>query len=160
MKKSYFTMKSKFLKSLVLSLGLIFASATPTFAAENTMVLTSQTQSNAQVLLEKQKEIDKYVFEDHAQEITNKGFSVTHTGIVNDSVEVGIIPFTKENEDYLYNAFGTDKVKIIEGVIATTVMVDENTSTNSKLSPVIFSAIGLLGLGVVSLVIFRKKPIK
>ncbi|MEG0772708.1 hypothetical protein [Clostridium sp.] len=171
MKKSFFTTKSKFFQALALSFCLIFVSSNTAFASDDTTkVLTAQNEitTTNQVLLEKQNEIDKYVFEDHSKEIADKGIQITHTGQVNNYVEVGITPYTKENADYLYNIFGTDKVKIVEGVKAqlmnesstTTVAVDANQATSSKLNPIIFSLAGLIGVGAISLIIYRKKVIK
>lgn len=171
MRKSFFAKKSKFFKALALSFCLIFVSSNTAFASDDTTkVLTTQNEitTNDQVLLEKQNEIDKYVFEDHSKEIADKGIQITHTGQVNNYVEVGITPYTKENADYLYNIFGTDKVKIVEGVKAqlmnesstTTVAVDANQATSSKLNPIIFSLAGLIGVGAISLIIYRKKVIK
>lgn len=171
MRKSFFTKKSNFFRCLALSFCLIFVSSTTAFASDNTTkVLTTQNEisTNDKVLLEKQSEIDKYVFEDHAKEIISKGIQITHTGQVNNYVEVGITPYTKENADYLYNIFGTDKVKIVEGVKAqlmneastTTVAVDTNQTTSSKLNPIIFSLVGLIGVGAISLIIYRKRAMK
>jgi len=66
-------------------------------------------------MLQKQSEIDKYLFEDHIEKINEKGFMVTHTGPVDDYVEIGITPYNEENAAYLYSIFGEDKVKVIEG---------------------------------------------
>lgn len=66
-------------------------------------------------LLQKQAEIDKYVFEDHAKEIEAKGFKITHTGPMGEYVEIGITPYSEENAKFLYDIFGEDMVKVVEG---------------------------------------------
>lgn len=66
-------------------------------------------------LLQKQAEIDKYVFEDHAKEIEAKGFKITYTGPMGEYVEIGITPYSEENAKFLYDIFGNDMVKVVEG---------------------------------------------
>jgi len=83
-------------------------------------------------LLQKQSEIDRYLFEEHSKEIADKGFKVTHTGVAGDVVEIGIIPYSEENAEYLYNIFGRDSVKVVEGSQAVPLTAD----TGSPDSPV------------------------
>lgn len=71
-------------------------------------------------LYQKHKEIDKYVFEDHADEIRLQGFGVTHTGLRDGFIEIGIMPYSDEYADYLYEIFGSDMVKVVEGRQAVT----------------------------------------
>lgn len=66
----------------------------------------------------KQSEIDKYLFDEHKDEIAAKGITITHTAAGKDCVEVGITPFTKENADFIYKALGTDQIKVVEGTQA------------------------------------------
>ncbi len=66
-------------------------------------------------LLKLQSEIDQYVFDDHLEEIEDMGFKVTHTGPVDNYVEIGITPYNDKNADYLYEIFGKDNVKVVEG---------------------------------------------
>ena len=80
-----------------------------------------------EALVKKQAEIEQYVFGDHAEEIIALGFQVTNIGIVNDTIEIGITPFTKEYENYLYEKLGKDSIQITEGITAelyTSTMVD------------------------------------
>jgi hypothetical protein len=74
----------------------------------------------AESIIEKQKEIDQYIFEENSTKLEEKGIFVTHTGALEDVVEIGISPFTEENVDYLYEIFGKDTVKIVEGEQAVT----------------------------------------
>ncbi|MDF2840718.1 MAG: hypothetical protein K0Q99_1490 [Clostridia bacterium] len=75
--------------------------------------ILSATEDNA--LTQKQKEIDEYVFEKHADEILEKGITITHTGVVGEAVEVGITPYDAKSADYLYSIFGKDMVIVVEG---------------------------------------------
>ncbi len=90
--------------------------------------LLSVTAVNEEVIdeaiLNKQMEIDQYVFDQHKDEILAKGFKVTHTGPFENYIEIGIIPYNEENAEYLYNIFGRDIVKVVEGKHIT-IMVDE-----------------------------------
>lgn len=67
------------------------------------------------VILEKQKEINSYLFEEHRGEIKEMGFQVTHTGSLADCVEIGITPYNEENANYLYEIFGEEGVRVVEG---------------------------------------------
>ncbi len=78
----------------------------------------SAPDSVSEEMYKKQSEIDKYLFDEHKDEIAAKGITVTHTVAVKDFVEVGIMPFSKENEDFIYKALGTEKVKVVEGTQA------------------------------------------
>ncbi|HEX2947550.1 MAG TPA: hypothetical protein VHT96_16555 [Clostridia bacterium] len=66
----------------------------------------------------KQSEIDKYLFDEHKAEIAAKGITVTYTVASSDFVEIGIMPFNKENEEFIYQALGRDQVKVVEGAQA------------------------------------------
>jgi|GEM_PF-5145026 len=63
----------------------------------------------------KQREIDRYLFEEHRAEIEQQGFTATHTAPADGYVEIGITPYNEANADYLYEIFGRDEVKIVEG---------------------------------------------
>ncbi|MTI47642.1 MAG: hypothetical protein FH761_07355 [Firmicutes bacterium] len=85
-------------------------------------------------ILKKQREIDKYLFEDHSDEIANQGFKVTYTGPLKNIIEIGISPYTEENAEYLYNIFGKDQIKVIEGEEAV-LMRTSGLTTATALSP-------------------------
>jgi hypothetical protein len=68
----------------------------------------------------KQSEIDKYLFEEHKDEIAAKGFTVTNTSSTNEYVEIGISPFNEESAEYLYQVLGKDQIKVVEGIQAVT----------------------------------------
>jgi hypothetical protein len=73
----------------------------------------AQSEEN-NAMMEKQKEIDQYLFVDHVKDIEDKGFMVNYTGASDTYVEIGISPYTEENADYLYDIFGKDEVKVVE----------------------------------------------
>ncbi|MGE4283456.1 MAG: stalk domain-containing protein [Clostridia bacterium] len=83
-------------------------------------------------LLEKQREIDQYIFQTHAEDIADTGFKVTNTGLLNGYVEIGILPYNEDNANYLYNIFGKEKVKVVKGIQAVALplaIVDEATGS-------------------------------
>lgn len=70
-------------------------------------------------VLKKQSEIDQYLFEQHKDEIAEKGIVVTHTSPTFNYVEMGITPYNEANTEFLYKIFGKDLVKVVEGQQAT-----------------------------------------
>lgn len=81
-------------------------------------------------LYKKHREIDKYVFEDHADQIEENGFFVTHTGPRDGLIEIGITPFSEESANYLYKVFGSDIVKVVEGQKAVTLPLNAAAGQN------------------------------
>jgi hypothetical protein len=71
-------------------------------------------------LYHKHREIDRYVFDDRADEIRLEGFGVTHTGPRDGFIEIGITPYSEEYAGHLYEIFGSDMVKVVEGRQAVT----------------------------------------
>lgn len=94
------------------SMGVAFADTT-----ENQTFNISSTINED--LLQKQKDVDQYLFVDHAKEIEELGFMVTYTGQVDDYVEVGIAPYNETNANYIYEIFGNENVKVVKGEQAT-----------------------------------------
>lgn len=74
----------------------------------------------SEAMYQKQSEIDKYLFDEHKDEIAAKGFTVTNTSATNEYVEIGITPFNEENAEYLYQVLGKDQIKVVEGIQAVT----------------------------------------
>lgn len=110
--------KTKFVKALMLGVclsalsgGIAFAENTDTKGAE----VTVQDSAADSGLTDLQSKIDRYVFKDHFDEIQKLGFSVIYTGQVDNYVEIGITPYGEENAAYLYDIFGKDQVKVVEG---------------------------------------------
>lgn len=96
-------------------------------------------------LMQKQQEIDRYVFEEHARDLESKGIMVTNTGVMGDYVEVGITPYNDENAAYLYEALGKQQVKIVEGIQAVTfgaggVAADDTGAASDEVKPVMAEA--------------------
>ena len=128
-------------------------------------------------ILKKQQEIDKYLFESNSSDIAKKNFKVTHTGPFEDYVEIGIIPYSKENAEYLYNIFGDEIIRVVEGIqaellslqtsadsseyIATSVKDMTANVPNRGSSTLIYSAFAIaasLLLGVYVLIRRKTKP--
>ena len=135
--------KSKLMKALMLGLCMSALTTGAAFA-QATVSTTSASSGEVQVddaLYAKQKDIDQYVFEDHAKEIEEMGFMINYTGVVGDLVEIGISPFSDKNADFLYAAFGKDSVKVVEfdqsviyasGVADPGVTVDANVTSDDQ----------------------------
>lgn len=87
-------------------------------------------------ILKRQQEIDIYLFKEHAEEIRQAGFMVTHTAPTESYVEIGITPYTDENINYLLKVFGKDKVKIVEGMEAIPLMAEDGIAyTTTSVEP-------------------------
>lgn len=122
---------NKALHAMIIGTCIFIGSMTGVYADTTSMdtpvsIQIQQVNTGNQLISEdtltnKQKEIDQYVFEAHAKEFADKGITVTNTGVaVGDYVEVGITPFNEENAKYIYDIFGKELVKVVEGVQATT----------------------------------------
>ncbi len=132
--------RAKFVKSIILgvcisalSTGMVFAGTIDIKRAEATV----QDTGTDSELLKLQREIDKYVFEDHSDEIQKLGFSVTHTGPMDDFVEIGITPYSEENAEYLYKIFGSEKVKVVEGEKAVLYTAGGGSEPNTGVSTMV-----------------------
>ncbi|KAE9634081.1 hypothetical protein GND95_08140 [Defluviitalea raffinosedens] len=82
-------------------------------------------------ILNKQKEIDQYLFGDYMKDIEEKGFTVSHTVPTEEYVEIGITPYTEENAQYLYSIFGKEQVKVVEGELVE--LYDSNAADSTVL---------------------------
>lgn len=132
--------KLKFIKTLVIGIAVSMFSSTVALAYTNEGQQTEAQEPQSAVannLIEKQKQIDKFVFEEQAGEISDKGFKVITTGVVGNFIEIGIMPYSEENAEYLYNAFGNDLVKIVESKQVVTVGTATNSPDNSVSSAVV-----------------------
>lgn len=114
--------KNKAIHAIVIGACILASSMAGVYAdtaAPDTPVSIQIQQVNYdEELLQKQNEIDQYVFEKHAKDFADKGITVTHTGIADGYVEVGITPFAEENANFIHEIFGKDKVKVVEGIQA------------------------------------------
>lgn len=116
-------MLKKTKKTLLLILCLVFAVMATGPAAANQSDLEFRLEQRLKELegnelLELQWQIDRYVFYENAGKIAEAGFTVTHTAPVDGVVEIGILPFSEEKAEFLYEIFGWDKVKVVEGIQA------------------------------------------
>lgn len=102
--------------------GSAMAAETSTAAAPDTAVSSEATTDTPAVssavkeMMQKQLEIDKILFEDKTKELEEKGITITYTSPLDTAVEVAILPFTSENESFVYDLLGKDKVSVVEGV--------------------------------------------
>lgn len=84
---------------------------------------------------EKQKEVDKFLFEDNIEEIRQREFQATHTSEMDGYIEIGIMPYTEENAQYLYNIFGESDIKVVEGYMAELqILSDVSNGIESEMS--------------------------
>ena len=115
--------KVKLKKAAAIGICCAVITSGSVYAMSNDLVLDQvvpimAVETDDQELLALQSKIDQYIFVDHVQDIAQAGFKVTNTGPMGDYVEVGILPYTEENAEYLYQLFGRKKVKVVEGVQA------------------------------------------
>lgn len=117
--------KTKMVKALLLGAcfslfftGAAYASGGGTSGntGKSTPAFQGATEDNEE-LLERQNQIDQFIFKDHANKIEEMGFVVTHTGVVRDAVEVGISPYEEAFVDYLNENLGKKQMNIVEGEI-------------------------------------------
>ena len=114
--------RKKLFKIISLSLALSVSSIGFAFAETSTNLdeqVSIQITAADEAMYEAQAEIDKLLFEqNYAKDLDEKGISITHTGTVDDYVEVGITPYTPENADVVIRLLGKDNVKVVEGIQA------------------------------------------
>jgi len=118
------------------SIGVAFADTATTQLAPDELMTTQAEQPIAdEKIIEKQVEIDKYLFGDYKEDIAKKGFTVSTTTVTPDGfVQIGITPFNQENADYLYGLFGKDMVKVVEEAQATTLDDSKIAETSGVVS--------------------------
>lgn len=148
--------KGKLAKTLALGVCLTLASAGAVFATEEGKVdtgrdnplavesiqlgpdtpVSSVSNSAPQVseeITNLQIEIDRYLFNQHSEDISKRGFKVTHTVPTEEYVEIGIEPYSEENAEYLYSLFGKDKIKVVAG--EQVILYDLAVSSGGGVSP-------------------------
>ncbi len=129
--------KNKAIHAMVIG-TCIFASSlsgvyADTVAPDTPVSIQIEQVSASDPLLQKQNEIDRHVFEKNAKDFADKGITVTNTGVMGDYVEIGITPYNEENAAYIYDIFGKDQVKVVEGFQATTFAVDTDQDVTVQL---------------------------
>ena len=116
-RKKLFKIISLSLALTVPSIGFAFAEIKENLDEPVSIQITAVDET----MYEAQAEIDKLLFEqNYAKDLDEKGISVTHTGTVDDYVEVGITPYTPGNADVVIMLLGKDNVKVVEGDMAVT----------------------------------------
>jgi hypothetical protein len=115
-------MKRNFLVSIIMAICLSLISGLTVFADMNSMI-------------EKQKEIDQFIFVEKKDELAQKGITVSTSAPLENYVEIGITPYTEENASYFYDKFGKDTIKVVKGMQnVTKTTVNEETETTSTLT--------------------------
>ena len=94
-----------------LSSGSAFAMAT---VSETPVAGTEEISPELQKLYNKQKEVDRVLFEEHAKDIEGMGFIVSSTGVMENAVEISISPYEEKFADYIYELVGKDGIKVTE----------------------------------------------
>ncbi|MFF2445746.1 hypothetical protein ACFVSW_01500 [Neobacillus sp. NPDC058068] len=150
-------MKLKMLMAIILGLGIPFMATLTTFAASEPTA----------AMLEKQKEVDKIIFEDKKDELADKGITVTHTAPLENTIEIGVQPYNEETIHYLIEFFGEKNVTVVDGgqqpVIMTTnsneLLRDGGTpkESGSGLKPIYILAAIIVLCGGFSVIMIRKK---
>lgn len=136
--------------------------STVAFGGVNSLKLVSSKVSANDGMLQKQREIDKLIFEKYEKDISKKGFKVTHTAPFDAYVEVGITPYNQANADYLYKLLGRDSLKVVEGQAITTLSTSnslENKNTNALgvFNPIHYVLGGALLLIVSAFILYKLK---
>lgn len=124
-------------------------------------------------ILNKQKEIDQYLFGEYMKDTEEKGFAVTHTLPTEEYVEIGISPYSEENAQYLYSILGKDLVKVVEGEMgelygtnaadtgvleAQVVMANEdNAPKENQVKSLAIYGVGVIAIGGILLARRKKK---
>jgi hypothetical protein len=111
--------RTKLMKAIMLGLCLsAFSTGVALAETVDSSTYEIQIESVNSELLDLQSKIDKYIFDTNAKELEEKGFSATYTAPVDNYIEIGITPYSEKNADYLYDVFGKDQIKVIDGQAA------------------------------------------
>jgi hypothetical protein len=151
-------MKIKIFLAILLGLCFPFITSLTTFAASEPSA----------AMIEKQKEVDKIVFEEKKQELVDKGITVTYTAPLDKSIEIGVQPYNKETINYFNELFGKDTVTVVDGQQAVTLsqtsapvepLTGEKTPNEkiSAVTPIYVTAALIFLAGGMAILISRKK---
>ncbi|MBS4537697.1 hypothetical protein GOQ27_04440 [Clostridium sp. D2Q-11] len=134
---------NKIIKILVI-IYLIVGLSTNVFASldedETRTLKKEEISTNGDVidneLIERHREVDKYIFETHIKDFEERGITVVTTGInpITQYIDIGIIPYNEENASYVYDALGKDKIKVIEGQKVRTLEMTTTSNKDSEIS--------------------------
>lgn len=128
-------LKSKFARVFIICICLLMLSSGAALAKSgggSSPAVSAPDAATQSEPFQKQKEIDEYIFEQHRDEIAQKGFTVTNTGVVNGYVEIGISPYSEDNANYLYEIFGRDEVKVVEGMQYYAMDISTNSAQSDE----------------------------
>jgi hypothetical protein len=119
MNKQLNFLQSKWVKTLVIGGCIAAFSGGAAYAdtAPDTPVSTQviQPADIPQAILDLQADVDRFLFEEHADQLKERGITVTHTSPMDGYVEIGITPYDEANAAYLLEQLGDDRVKVVEG---------------------------------------------
>lgn len=140
---------SRLLKGIMIGTCISIVSTGAAFAAttEDSRATKSMDTVVEDALLEKQKEVDQSVFVDNVDKIKEMGFTVAFTGLADSYVEIGITPYKEEFAGYLYEEFGKDEIKVVEGeeaMLYTTTTTEDDVIAVEDSSKMAESGIGEL----------------
>lgn len=150
-------MKIKTILTFIFGVCILFMMTSITFA------------KGGETMMEKQQKIDQYIFEDKTEELAEKGITVTHTVALENTIEIGIIPYSEENIRYFQDAFGKDQVTIVEGEQAVTLAENSPETTapathqnqeKSNKTYIYITAFILAAAGTYFVIQRRKKSVK
>lgn len=83
-------------------------------------VVTDGGATQEEPILQLQAEIDRFLFEEHAEQLEEQGITVTHTSPGKERVEIGIASYNEEDAAYLYEQLGQEQIVVVEGEQAVT----------------------------------------
>lgn len=104
-------MNIKFLKVAMLGMCLSFVPLNVAMASPVNNFVLQVVDEGALI---KQQEVDKFLFEDHKDELESKGITIAHTVPLKGYVEIGITPYSEENANYLLDLLGSDMIQIVD----------------------------------------------
>lgn len=124
--------KNKAAKALIIGTCLMVSSMATVYAdttnvevkpaivqevTDDSEMMTIQILSAADedAMLQKQKEIDEFVFGAHRDELMKRDILITSTVVVGDVVEISIDKYDAKKADYLYEVLGKENVSVVAG---------------------------------------------
>lgn len=81
-------------------------------------MITLETSTDIQfddAIFDKLDEVNNLLFAKNTSDLEAKGLSIMSTAATQTAVEIGILPYTKENIKYISDLVGKDLVKVVEG---------------------------------------------
>ncbi|MFJ5714837.1 hypothetical protein [Neobacillus sp. NPDC093127] len=130
-----------------------------------TTLTTSAASEPTAAMLEKQKEVDKIIFEDKKEELADKGITVTHTAPLENTIEIGVQPYNEETIQYIIEFFGEKNVTVVDGGQQAGIMTansnelvrDGGTPEESGSEQIYILAAIIVLFGGITVILIRKK---